>query len=550
MIASNERRRDLPIACVFLFVVAAAQAEVPWQIGQNFASSTYGFNSQALPPDPNGTIGPRHFVEFINGSFTVYNKTNGQSVKRISDLKFWSDAGLIISPDAGVSDPRIIYDPSSQRWFASMVDLDAFALDPTLEANDFLLAVSAGADPTGPWKAFMIVADPDSGTFADFPTLGVDANAVYLSGDMFVGSDNPVGPTLLSFPKSDLLLPTPVITNRTWFGVMDYAVRGQVLQPAICLDGSASGRVLAMGDIGSDSDPHSNMVAFAVLNGNTPSATLSAPLSISISPYVVPFNSDQGFPLFTVEQPDASTTLSGNDARLSGRVFAVRGVLYAVHSTELNGRMAVRWYRIDAATSTVLESGTIADPNQDLFYPAIAANANGIVVIVCNGAGPGTVVSCYAAVGQIVSGNTTFGNLTPLQSGSVSYHGDDELLLELLDLPPLSRWGDYSTVTVDPSDAGHFWTIMMYPTDIDVWSTQITELIMPPLQLSITAAGANVDISWPATYVTGFQLQSSSQPGNPASWSNVSQTPGVVGNTAKVVLPIAPGLQFFRLVQL
>src|SRR5450759_1782428 len=74
----------------------SAPAEVVVAIGQNFTGSTYGVNSAALPPDANGAVGPRHFMEFINGTVAVYNKTNGLSVQRKSNLKFWSDAGLII----------------------------------------------------------------------------------------------------------------------------------------------------------------------------------------------------------------------------------------------------------------------------------------------------------------------------------------------------------------------------------------------------------------------------------------------------------------------
>ena len=100
-----------------LTVSAHAQAGV--QIGLNFHGSAYETNSQALPPDANGAVGPDHFMEFINGTVAVYSKTTGLRVQRKSNLKFWSDAGLIISPDADVSDPRVIYDPTVQRWFAS-----------------------------------------------------------------------------------------------------------------------------------------------------------------------------------------------------------------------------------------------------------------------------------------------------------------------------------------------------------------------------------------------------------------------------------------------
>jgi hypothetical protein len=531
------------VLCLLLAGVGV-RAQVAVKIGQNFTGSTYGVNSAALPPDPNGAIGPKHFVEFINGTFAVYNRTNGHSVQRKTDIKFWSDAGLIISPDSGVSDPRVIYDPISQRWFASQVDYDAAAPsgDPTFEANDFLLAVSAGSDPTGTRHGIIFQADPDSGNFADFPTPGVDSNGVYLAGDFFYGSDNPIGPGLVSIPKADLLAGTPTIANRTWFGVMDDSVRGQVLQPVICADGSSSGNILAMGDIGNDSDPHSNLVSFAVQNAASPSATLTASTSINVSPYIVPFNPDAGVPLFTAVQPDGTATLQANDARLSARVYAVAGVLYAVHSTEVNNHMAVRWYRISATTHALLESGTITNADLDLFYPAIAANANGTVIIGYNGSGIGTFVSCYAVAGQTVNGATTFGNPILLQSGATSYHD----LYEEFGLATQSRWGDYSTVTVDPADSSRFWFIGMYPSDSDVWATRITQLLTVPLQLAISRSGTNVTVSWPGL-AADYQLLFTTNLVPPIVWSNVTQTTLTNGSQAFVLVPISGRQQFFRL---
>jgi hypothetical protein len=544
--------RGLSSLCLFWFITGA-RAQVAFQVGTNFTGSTYGVNSAALPPDPNGCIGPKHFVEFINGAFNVYNRTNGRSVLRKTDTKFWSDAGVIIASGWAVSDPRVIYDPISRRWFASQVDFDAGALsgDPTLEANDFLLAVSDTSDPTGTgtWHGYIFQADPDFGDFADFPTLGVDSNAVYLSGDFFVGSDNPVGPGLVSIPKADLLAGTPTIATRTWSGVMDYGVRGQVLQPAICLDGSSSGNILAVGDIGNTSDPHSNLVSFVVQNPAAPNATLTASTSITVEPYVVPFNADVGAPMFNPLQPDGTTRLAANDARLSARVFAAGGVLYATHSTEVNNRIAIRWYRLDAATHVLLESGTIADTNLDLFFPSIAANKNGTVIIGCNGCSRDTFVSCYALAGQTLNGVTTFGKRILLQAGVVSYHGDDELYDELLGLPPISRWGDYSTVTVDPNDSSQFWFIGMFPSDAannNVWSTRITQLLTASLQLAISRAGANVMVSWPGL-ASDFQLLSATNLAPPVAWSKVTQIPATNGNTISALVPIVGRQQFFRL---
>ena len=537
------------VAGWFLCGIHHGRAELLVQIGQNFPGSSYALNFQGLPPDSNGAIGPRHFMEFINGTVSVYNRTNGLRVQHKTNLKFWSDAKVIISPDSAVSDPRVIYDPTVQRWFASQVDFSAASEDPTFDANDFLLAVSATSDPTGQWHGFLFQADPDTGYFADFPTLGLDANAVYVSGDLYQGMDNPIGPCLVSIPKSDLIASTPTIDHRTWFGVMSYDERGQVLQPAICLDGSTSGAVLGMGNIGLDSDPHSNVVNFAVQNGAGPGpATLSASTSIAVASYVVPFNLDQAVPMLNPVQPDGTTYLAANDARLSAKVYAVAGVLYAVHSTELDGRIAIRWYRIDAANHALLESGTITDPNLDLFFPSIAANADGTVVIACNGSGASTYVSCYAMVGATINGLTTFDPLMLLQAGVTDYHGDDEMIAELLDEPLLSRWGDYSAISVDPSDPNRFWMIQMYPSDTDVWSMQITELLTVNATLSITRSNNNAMVSWPAA-VAGFNLETRTNLTTGTGWTAISQSLSTNNGRIYFQKPLASGASFFRLRQ-
>src|ERR1051325_7514370 len=525
------RRNLLPNISLLLLAAGLSTLAAPVpsvSIGRNFSGNNDAGNPLIVPPDCDGVVGAQFFVEFLNGSFYVYNKTNTAVPLRIDDLTFWSNAGVTLSSSRGVSDPRIIYDPASQRWFASMVDYDANAPsgDPSLESNYFLLAVSANSDPRGTWHAFRFQTDPDTGYFADFPTLGVDGSGVYLSGDLYYGEDNPIGPALVSIPKSDLLATTPTIAHRTWFGVLDYDQRGEVLQPAICFDGSVTGRVLAPSDIGFDSNPHSDLASSTVQNAGTPAATLTASTFIPTPSWVVPENPYLLVPWFSVVQPDGLDTLVANDARFSANVYAVGGVLYAVHNTELNGRIAIRWYRVRASDNTLLEVGTVSDPNRDLIFPSIAANALGVVVICFNGCGPGAgnYLSSYAVVGQTISGTTSFGSPLLLKSSSTSYHD----FLEESTFSDTSRWGDYSTTSVDPADPNRFWTIQLYPTystdfDCGIWNTQITELITIPLPvLAIQHSGTNVLLSWPTAF-TGYQLRSATNLHTPISWSTVTQ---------------------------
>src|ERR1041385_3461265 len=80
------------------------------RIGQNFRASTFGVDSPAIPPDSNGAIGPQHFVEFINGRFAVFDKSKGQLVQGMSDVAFWTNAGVALTATQDVTDPRVVFD--------------------------------------------------------------------------------------------------------------------------------------------------------------------------------------------------------------------------------------------------------------------------------------------------------------------------------------------------------------------------------------------------------------------------------------------------------
>src|SRR6266436_2518782 len=88
--------RVLAFLC-FALSNASGLAQVTMSIGQNFTGISYGTyntNSDSLPPDSNGEIGPNHYVEFINGMFAVYSKTNGEFLNSKTDVDFWGSAGV------------------------------------------------------------------------------------------------------------------------------------------------------------------------------------------------------------------------------------------------------------------------------------------------------------------------------------------------------------------------------------------------------------------------------------------------------------------------
>jgi hypothetical protein len=518
-------------ALLTLLPFTGVTAGVSLEIGQNFTGSRAGIDSVFQPPDANGAVGPSHFVEIVNGRFSVYSKSNGQRVQTMTDMAFWRQSGVTFGTGIGVSDPRVIFDTYSQRWFASMVDASESASRQS--RNRFLLAVSETDDPTRPWHAFGFIADPVNSDFADFPTLGLDKDAVYLSGDMFTRSGFSIGPSLVAIPKSSLLAAPPNVAGRTSFGVLAYNQRGNILQPAITTGNATTGEsVLAVSSLGTDTRSHTTLFLSTVQDADT------IPVLADSVPLTVPDYTAGDDPT----QPDGSNNLDGGDSRFSACIRRVGDIIYAVHSVQVNDHSGVRCYRINATNSTVLDTTTIADPNLDLFYPSVAANESGMVVIGCNGSSASTFVSCYAVAGETIGGSLTFGDLTLLKTGQASYQS--------IDSTGSSRWGDYSATTVDPVDPTRFWTIQSYPADRRSWATQITELIIgePRIKVTTTPSSSTVVLSWPAS-ASAYQLEYTPELPPAGQWTPISDTPKIVGDRITLTVSATEAHGFYRLVQ-
>lgn len=420
-------------------------------IGVNFQGSSLFTDSLSIPPDTNGAIGPSHFVELINGRYSVYNRATGAKVQTSTLDQFWLNAGISSGEATGSFDPRIIFDGYSSRWIAVAVANAGSA------ASNVQLAISNSSDPTTGWDGFSIDADATDNYWADFPTLGLDANGVYVSANMFPiagGTFNTV--TILSFPKYALLQSPPTIINHTKFALESTTDRGISVQPAVALWNSADPAPLLAADNASSAD---RLNRTNITNGSSSSPTLSTSIDIIVDPYTNPP---------TADQPGTAANLHTGDRRLSATVYQMGGILWAVHSVNVDNRSAIRWYRIDKATNTVLQSGTIADANLSFYFPSIAANTSGEVVIGFSGSSSTQFPSAYAIAGTTSGGVTTFGSPMLLKAGVSDYQITDPL--------GRNRWGDYSATTVDPNDSRRFWTIQEYVSATDMWSTYIAEI--------------------------------------------------------------------------
>jgi hypothetical protein len=428
----------LALGLVFAGQVAADQR---LQIGANFTGSSFGADSSLVPPDTNGAVGRRHIVEFINGHYAVYRKTDGRRLESLSLDQFWASAGA--NARGFLSDPRILYDSFSGRWFASTPSFNS-GNGP----DDLLFAVSRTADPTQGWSGFTIPFAGPVGTFVDFPTLGIDRDAVFV----FTNG------TVVVVPKSDLLAAIPSVAGASVLPSRDLLTpSGTKVQPIVSLDNATLPEsLLGPWDVEGTLFRRWRIVG-----------TAAAP-TLDVSGGFIPVTPFQGLGNQGALQPGSGIEISTSSATFASSIVMRNAVLWGVQTVANLGRAALRWFAVDANTNALLQEGLIADPVRDVFMGSIAVNACNDVVIGFNQSGPSDFVSAYAVAGSTSNNITTFGEPRLLKSGVARY--------EVTGGAVLARWGDYSTTVVDPRHPLTFWTFQEWPSAPDVWSIQITEL--------------------------------------------------------------------------
>ena len=163
---------------------AAASAQTPGTDidfdGLDFASWGAGH-----PPDTNGDVGPTYYIQTVNTSIGIYDKSNGNRVAAFTFNAFMSQGnfGNLCDTD-NFGDPVVLYDTFDDRWFVTDF---AFKLDGSGNVNPQhvfqCFAVSKTGDPVnGGWNFYSIESP---GGLGDYPKFGVWPDGIYMSANMF-----------------------------------------------------------------------------------------------------------------------------------------------------------------------------------------------------------------------------------------------------------------------------------------------------------------------------------------------------------------------------
>ncbi|MCK9451032.1 MAG: T9SS type A sorting domain-containing protein [Bacteroidales bacterium] len=409
------------------------------------------------PPDTDGVVGPDHYFLIINSSFAIYSKEGMQLYGPADNSTLWDG---FPGPWTGTNDgdPIVLYDELADRWFASQ-----FAVNTSNGTFWELVAISETGDPLGAWYRYAFQFN----YFNDYPKFGVWPNA-------YIGTFNYFNSSASSYIGGGA-----VALDR------EAMINGDPDAEMIVFPISGSKYGILPADFDGTPPPANEPAWFAHINrtgdkkleiwkadinwSNPASSTYSLQNSLTVDA----FNASVG----SIPQPGTSQTLDAIGGqlmfRLQYRNFGSYSTLVANHTVTASARAAIRWYELRKETNnwSVYQQGTWKPDNDFRWMGSIAMNGNGNIAV-------GYSVSSSETYPSIrYTGRTANAPLGTFNMPEVS------IVEGVKSQTNLNRWGDYSAMSVDPSNDSTFWYTQMYISGSN-WRTHIASfdfaLGLPP----------------------------------------------------------------------
>ena len=425
----------------------------------------YGFAPNAAPPDPNLAVGATQIVQWVNESFAVFDKLTGALLKGpvAGNTLFAALGGGCATNNDG--DPIAQYDKISNRWVLTQFSVST---TPYLQC----VAVSTTGDATGTYHLYAFSYGATQ--FNDYPKLGVWPDAYYITFNIFNNGQTFAGSKLCAYDRSAML--TGATATQQCFQLS--TSYGGVL-PAD-LDGANSlppaGTPEPFINFGSNS---LNVWRFAVNWATPANSTLTGPINVPVATFTTACGGGTCIP-----QPGTSNQLDSLADRLMYR-FAYRHSTVASasetavvnHSVKVSGTkrsqvVGIRWYQLGNLTSgtpTVRQQATYSPNGASRWMGSIAMDKAGNIAMGYSASSSAQYPSVYYT-GRLASDPPgTLQSEGLLKAGGGAQTGN------------LHRWGDYSALSVDPSNDCTFYYTNEYEKASGSfnWSTWIGSFSFP-----------------------------------------------------------------------
>ena len=396
---------------------------------------------RVAPPDTTGDVGPNHYVQWVNLRYAVYTLTRDASnnITAFSLVPGFPKNGNVIWQGFGGrcesdndGDPIVQYDQLADRWI-----LTQFAVSATPYTQ--CVAVSTSPDPTGTYFRYSYSY---SRNFNDYPKMGVWPDAYYITYNMFRNGASFVGNQVCALERAQMLIGGVARQACASTSTSHHSLEPSDLEGTVPPPPGSPNLLLSL------TSTAVNFWRFSV-NWVTGTGTLTGPTAVSgVAAYSRACGGGTCIP-----QPGTTNQLDSLADRLmyrlSYRNFGDHESLVINHSVTSGSGVGVRWYELRNATGQTLgtanpvlfQQGTFAPTNDFRWMGSAAMDKTGGIAIGYNISNSSSIVPSirYAYRGP-ADPLGTIGNETSILVGNGVQNST------------LHRWGDYSTISVDPVD--------------------------------------------------------------------------------------------------
>jgi hypothetical protein len=417
-----------------------------------------GIDTDATAYDASIAAGPEHLLMATNFKWGLLNKAllngPGGPPPPETPLLAWFKSVLPDEVDI-VFDPRVLYDQHDGRWV-----LAATAAHYEHFTSGFqVLSVSKTSDPGGEWWIWAFPESREQHWWPDHPTLGVDAHALYLSSNLYVGDTGGPGDGRLRVIPKAAPYAGGVVDFTDFDGLLNPEDPDGARKPAAtvfpCHTWGAPG-VEFLVSTRSDPSP-SNLVTLWTLTdpAGDPQLTCTSVVVARPYPYVMPFGAcQQGGP-----------AINAGDAKVRNAVFSGGSIWFAFATTNDGTTASVRWYQLDPMARRPVQEGVFALPNVHHSYPAIIPDMHGNAALVLGRSSSTERVSVQVTARRAADPPNQLPASRILHEG-LSVHNH-------LDTHNRNRWGDYHGAALDPTDGVTLWVYGAYPKTEMTWGTVV-----------------------------------------------------------------------------
>lgn len=426
----------------------------------NFAGLDFLSWGSGYPPDTNGDVSETHYIQSVNTSIGIFSKSTGARLAAFTFNDFFSGPAGTPCDSQNRGDPVVLYDPYVQRWVITDFAWADFDNGPFYEC----IAVSQSSDPvSGGWYFYALEADAglSSAYLNDYPKLGVWPDGWYMSANMFRRPDyGDFFVRVWALDKTSMVAGGPI--NQVVFDCVD-------LRCASLLPSNLRGNLPPPGApnyfaaVGAPDQFY--LWKFDVDWGNPLNSTFTGPVALTVAEFAL---------ASSIPQPGTSLLLDSLSFRLMMQLqYRYAGgveALWATHSVASGGVTGVRWYEVrdPNGAPVVFQQGTYQPDAQHRWMGSLAVDQDGNMAV-------GYSVSSAALYPSIRYAGRLAGEipgLLPQNEASLMVGAGSQLTSQ--------RWGDYSTMTVDPLDDCTFWyTSEYYSASGGNWQTRIGSFKFP-----------------------------------------------------------------------